>query len=989
MRRLQALVDAIDILSLLYKDSTLRNVRVYGKIIEVISELKCMSESVHIPEDCVCVKIAMSSINLSKHADLLRHYEIKTKDCVYFVNGTVATFINKNSLCYDWFAFDGTLRLAKGTNNVVGLHNFKKLEKDTWGILPTKMNDITDEDFDTDGVHWRTLVDSFKKGTIIRTESAVNLRECLEDTLDDSTKKLEMLGVSGYKVEDRATRTGDQTVTGDDELAVLEENDIYVSKNDPLPYNTAAETIKENSIKAKSHALALLKGYDIDGRVNSNRATKPVIEAFKRAYKGGTNNGWENLVSGYLGLVNIDTEGAILGVSPIKYVLSTFDEVCDYMLTGAVGDSYMGLDGFLATYFSDVDRFCMYIFALLSSVAIKNMDTYLRDCERADVSAFSVFNTNVYLIPIVSNAFDFGTLEYMSECLAQCDYADTDSMRDVCVISSYLNNLRNSTCTPLATLNTCKIRYSIRKNRYESLSNTGFTIAEKTRKGIDNYFILGKRQANKSYQEKLWFHNKGYYETYLAKEDIDKAVALGIGLGVLRKYKDYIASSENFTNELDLYISGHKRLAGSVDNEDLGVISCQHIEQVEYVKSFIARYKPNYKIKCVTLTVNSMLQWREILSTDVDVVDNDTIKEDCVVFLLGATDITFKVLLPLIENTKIKKLLIFCDRHCCITKESQIIYNSLIKSFPCIVSDRSGKDTLCDTFLDNKNLYAANNRVQGFSSTKLVEDISTLVNNFESAKQDYKIVCFDNDENSAGVQTINNGLHIIRSKENTPTFKLLDSYTGNSTIYALGDKVISRKAEPNMQWYSDYKYGKLIKTWGSGVCVGEVGTIVDYIESSGCRVVGATEEKPEGYVVQGAKNDILHNRTDAVFIVVEYKNYIGVGTHYVLYWAFKDIKHDNRNLRVFNGICSKSIGAYRCLTPDLLYECMSDNIIITMGARYISSDYNNKYNKSTLYRALSSTKDGVFFVGNVQGNGMIDKIMKQADTTITTFYSLL
>ena len=105
--------DYIDIIEFCkLHNNKLDNVRVYGKITDVIPEPISLRPDVIKDEGIQCYNFEAIAINLGYYAKELKSLGLEAQDNIYFVNGSMAIFAHDTIMVNDWYMCSGTFRLA-------------------------------------------------------------------------------------------------------------------------------------------------------------------------------------------------------------------------------------------------------------------------------------------------------------------------------------------------------------------------------------------------------------------------------------------------------------------------------------------------------------------------------------------------------------------------------------------------------------------------------------------------------------------------------------------------------------------------------------------------------------------------------------------------------------------------------------------------------------------------------------------------------------
>lgn len=181
--------------------------------------------------------------------------------------------------------------------------------------------------------------------------------------------------------------------------------------------------------------------------------------------------------------------------------------------------------------------------------------------------------------------------------------------------------------------------------------------------------------------------------------------------------------------------------------------------------------------------------------------------------------------------------------------------------------------------------------------------------------------------------------------------------------FTIGDRVIHTDANMYaMQWYSSYKYGELQKIYGSGICNGDVGKIVDILKADDCMILDEVEEKPDDFEYGNLRDDTTWHGDDAYFIVVEYFDYMSSRNYYILYRAtFNPRVQSNEVGLVLVGEDLNKLNLFYAGTTHKLQGSQAKLIIFTLGV----VNFKGFITRQMLYTMVTRGEDLVFGVGSV------------------------
>lgn len=181
--------------------------------------------------------------------------------------------------------------------------------------------------------------------------------------------------------------------------------------------------------------------------------------------------------------------------------------------------------------------------------------------------------------------------------------------------------------------------------------------------------------------------------------------------------------------------------------------------------------------------------------------------------------------------------------------------------------------------------------------------------------------------------------------------------------FTIGDRVIHTDANMYaMQWYSSYKYGELQKIYGSGICNGDVGKIVDILKADDCMILDEVEEKPDDFEYGNLRDDTTWHGDDSYFVVVEYFDYMSSRNYYILYRAtFNPRVQSNEVGLVLVGEDLNKLNLFYAGTTHKLQGSQAKLIIFTLGV----VNFKGFITRQMLYTMVTRGEELVFGVGSV------------------------
>lgn len=217
---------------------------------------------------------------------------------------------------------------------------------------------------------------------------------------------------------------------------------------------------------------------------------------------------------------------------------------------------------------------------------------------------------------------------------------------------------------------------------------------------------------------------------------------------------------------------------------------------------------------------------------------------------------------------------------------------------------------------------------------------------------------------SWGSQKLNEVLEPLfnstKTVQETFVYKLTNSLSGSA--FSIGDRVIHvDKNMYSMQWYSEYEDGYFQKVYGFGICNGEVGKVVGFINSEQCTFEDEDGVAPLDFKYpDNLRDDSTWRSGSKWFVVVEYYDYISDQNFYILYRAEENPNvQDNRGF-VLKGDDLAKLNLFYAGTTHKLQG--SQNKIIICALDNVS--YSGFITRQMIYTMLTRGEKLVFVVGS-------------------------
>jgi ATP-dependent exoDNAse (exonuclease V) alpha subunit len=187
--------------------------------------------------------------------------------------------------------------------------------------------------------------------------------------------------------------------------------------------------------------------------------------------------------------------------------------------------------------------------------------------------------------------------------------------------------------------------------------------------------------------------------------------------------------------------------------------------------------------------------------------------------------------------------------------------------------------------------------------------------------------------------------------------------TDNYTRFLIGDRVIhSSKNMYSMQWYSSIDHGVCQKTYGYGICNGEVGKIVSYFHADSVEFSDEIGFEPEDFKYpDNMRDDSSYSGSDAWFVAVKYYDYLSDSNYYILYRTTENMINPSSQGKTLFGEDLDKLMLFYAGTTHKLQGSQAKLIISVLG----DVNYKGFITRNMIYTTFTRGEKLVFGVGSV------------------------
>ena len=335
----------------------LKDVIIYGKAIHQIRKPSAFSNTVHIPDDCICVKFDVWAVDTTYIKEVLAQMGI-VKGTMCFVNASISMFVHKDTVLNDWYSACGTLMLSKRTSApVLSMTELKKIDDALWSIQPTVLNDFNVNAFKIP-VFNEYLQKCMKTDTVQIPENLLYFERGIEEE--------SILDVNVSDIEPAFDVITKPTVP-----------EIKMAFDDILCTMDSLTEIRKNIL---GHIKST---YAVDTEIMQSKCDM-IISALSSGKKGFA-YAPDYIMTTYLQRAGYDAQKEIMSIPLVNYILINLAELKEYLFNGK--DLMFGeVLGDLKKHFGDLEYFCFSIYCIILNIDKETTNKIFTECMAHKVS---------------------------------------------------------------------------------------------------------------------------------------------------------------------------------------------------------------------------------------------------------------------------------------------------------------------------------------------------------------------------------------------------------------------------------------------------------------------------------------------------------------------------------------------------------------------------------------------------------------------------
>lgn len=530
-------VDVIDLYKLVKDFGSLSEVKVYGRIINVMPAPKCLISNIEVDENCVCVCVELLAINLSNYVQKLSQMGIRNSSNIYFVNARMSAYVSKDVLLNDWYTLEGTLRLASRTlSPVLAMYEFYKTTSNTWGVHSTSVCNVECSEFDSSSRVYKYLIESDATGKLVLPDDVLCMKQCLEDE-PDRTIPLVPVGdgtLGGFETQWEKMIPASVR----EELKVPSIKEISYDLKTIKPVSKVANALSKAcamaSTQCKSTARNLKTAYSLG---NTREKVEYVLDKLfkyssRKPFRAADTG--QMIIKEYLSRLGVNVKSEYMGVPFYQFIAGMLDEIKEYMLDKAELLVTAKAKRVIEEYFSDEEFFFAGVLSVITGINIYKLTAVAEYCSSNDISFIKIAYSNPYLFLTMPIRLEFNDVELLSLVLGNSHNDVIKKHRDMAILYDHMTNFDSSTCFLERELYTNKLGLTLTKAKYSRHQTNGTFLSDYVCSNILAYIDVGGFQVHFGYPPQKWvaIKNSTYYISYLGTSEVTAALELGISLGL-------------------------------------------------------------------------------------------------------------------------------------------------------------------------------------------------------------------------------------------------------------------------------------------------------------------------------------------------------------------------------------------------------------------------------------------------------------------------
>lgn len=641
------MVDFIDLVEFCKGHSNkLSGVKVYGRITGTMPEPRSLKQDTLIDDDCVCCNMDLVAVNLKGYVNELSVLGIHSPDDIYFVNGSLSVFVDKNTVLNDWYSCEGTLRLATRSKNapVMAMFNFYKTDR-AWGIHKTGVSDLEVEDFKSpDSRILAYIRNGDSVGSVQVPDDVLSLTKFYseEPTAMDMALQQGLLG--GFTESWKSTDTTSESVAnipvvGKDDFTVVSRSDLNVGSmlNDLCVLSDTAE-------EKRNRFINLIKS-NFPYTCN-NQYIKYLFNALKVNFtRSGTPYGLtgKQLIKGYLSTCGVDINMEYLGVPLWNFIVSSIKEILSSLLSGEIMNATgLGRD-VINNYFSSPESLYAGILGEITGISGITLVNISKVLQENEISFSRVVNENPYLLTLFSDTLSIGEVEYLALCFGKAESTDLSidnktiqDYRGIAVIINYLRNCyTGDTYIFKSEFNGRLLGTVLTAKRYQSVVNQGYYLSLNISMGLGTFMSEGLTEKSWTYSKDIqWVKVKSGYIRALSESGIKSAIENALQLGLVIQFSHQSHECVAYWFKLVKELTCYRRITSISDFEtsyDLQLIN-KYMSEFESIRGIVLT---NSQRRAVQLLRHGVFAVEGLIGTGKRVV------LDCIEFILNNMNIAY------------------------------------------------------------------------------------------------------------------------------------------------------------------------------------------------------------------------------------------------------------------------------------------------------------------------------------------------------------
>lgn len=552
------MTDLLDILSFIRANrGRLANVEVYGVISGYLDRPETLSESVKIDPNCVCVKVDLFAVKLDAYEGVLRSNGISNPLNMFFVNGSMACYVDKRYKMPDWYTFRGNLAIgSKQFSPFLTMFNFSKDNSGSWIISGTNLSDVNYSDWGRSYRFLQYLDMSNRSGRVIVPDDVKQLLCCKAEM-----PKPEILNTGSSSLsESLAQNLNGVQPQYNPKVKRFVAEDRNKIRSYSKSYKELSDLVGNSYVSKNKYIENLVNKYEKDDKIHDE--FKYMMTQLRRYFRSKPTpqcSTGRAIVKAYLEKFTKEYNKEYMHMTAGDYVLTVFDEIVDFVLNETeyvnASDSAWAL---IKTAFLDREHAYAGLLGTIVGIDAISMYNVACICYNEGISFIKLVNSNPYELLMFSTSLSVADIEKLAHSLVVQLTEEVKKTRNIGLLYSYSSYSDNgSTCYKEKELGSAKIGTRVTNGQYETIMKTGSYLNDNTKANLVYYVKSDLSKVSRGYPHSGWVRDGFAWVLPLSNMELKSAVSdfsnSGLGVQFSIKGESWITSTRLLEKELFVY----------------------------------------------------------------------------------------------------------------------------------------------------------------------------------------------------------------------------------------------------------------------------------------------------------------------------------------------------------------------------------------------------------------------------------------------------